>query len=68
MEAEHRSALLLFLVELEGANLPLSYRQRLRFISWQILGYRLDIKEDRLLSNSIMVFCMDDELTSILNL
>ncbi len=68
MEAEHRSTFLLFLVQLIRANLPLSYRQRFRFISRQILGYRLNIQEDRLLSNSIMVFCVDDELASILNL
>ena len=68
MEAEHWCTLLLLLVQFVGADLPLSHWQWLRLISGQVLGDRLDIKEDRLLCHTIVILSMDDELTSVLNL
>lgn len=68
VEAEHRSTLLLLLVQLVRADLPLPDWQRLRFISGQVFRYRLYIKENWFLSDTIVILSMNDEFSSVINL
>ena len=68
MESKHWSTFLLLLVQLVSVDLPLANWQRLWFIAWQVLGHWLDIEEDGFLSDTIVILCMDDELSSVFSL
>ena len=68
VEGEHGGALLLLLVQLVGVDLPLSYRKWLGLVPWKVLWHWLDIEEHGFLSDSIMILCMDDEFSTVIDL
>ena len=68
VEGEHGRGLLLLLVQLVRVDLALPHRQRLGLVAGQVLGHGLDVEEDRLLSDTVMVLGVDDELSAVVNL
>ena len=68
VEGEHGRGFLLLLVQFVCVNLALPHGQWLGLVAGQVLGHGLDVEEDRLLSDTVMILGVDDELSTVVDL